>query len=62
MKKKSYIRGDVPNRIVEDPIVEHLDGGLILDLPDEDVEAYVKSQVDLKWMPSDDDLVNYLEC
>lgn len=47
MRKKSYVRGDVPTRELVTPIVTPLDGGLILDLPDLDVEAYVKSQVDL---------------
>jgi hypothetical protein len=48
-------------RIVDAPLVAHLDGGVILDLPEEDVTTYVKSQVDLQWLPPDEDLVDFLE-
>ena len=43
MRKKSYVRGDVPPRVIDAPLVDHLDGGVILDLPEEDATTYVKS-------------------
>jgi hypothetical protein len=30
-------------------------------LPDVDIEGYLKGMLDLKWMPTDEDLVNYME-
>ena len=41
--------------------VNHVEGGLILELPETDVENYLKEKLDLKWMKSDEELINSLE-
>ena len=46
--KKKYTRGDLPNRVVDPQLVGQFQGGLILSLPDEQVEDYLKSVLDLK--------------
>lgn len=62
MVKKRYIRGEVPERRqVETPVVETLLGGLILDLPDENIVAYLKDKLDLQYLPSDEDLITFME-
>ena len=61
MQKKKYTRGEIPDRLVVPPVVAQLDGGIIIDLPDENIEEYLQDKVDLQVMPSDEDLINYLE-
>jgi hypothetical protein len=62
MQKKKYTRGIFPVRGVGlPPVVDELSGGLILDLPDHNIKEYLQSKLDLKWMPTDEELVNNLE-
>jgi hypothetical protein len=41
--------------------LEHLQGGLIIDMPETGVEDYLRTVLDLDWLPSDEDLINHLE-
>lgn len=43
MSKKNYIRGDIPVRTDLPPVLAELEGGPILNLPEEGIEAYMKS-------------------
>jgi hypothetical protein len=41
--------------------LDHLQGGLIIDLPEMGVEEYLKNILDIEQLPSDEDLINHLE-
>lgn len=61
MQKRKYIRGLFPVRTELPPGIEELSGGLILDLPDSNIKEYLQKKLDLRWMPTDEDLINNLE-
>jgi hypothetical protein len=41
MQKKKYTRGEIPTRTRVPPVVADIEGGLILDLPDENIAEYI---------------------
>ena len=62
MVKKRYTRGEMPDRRhTEVPLIDSLRGGLILDLPEENIVPYLKHRLDLQHLPSDEALVSYME-
>lgn len=38
-----------------------MEGGLILEMPESNIEAYLQEQLDLQLISSDEDLINHLE-
>ena len=61
MVKKRYTRGELPDRGLEDPLLSSLNGGLILDLPDENIDVYLGQKLDLQYLPLDEELIAFLE-
>lgn len=61
MQKKKYTRGEFAQRVVPPPVDPSLDQAFILDLPDDEIDEYLWRKLDLKNMPTDEDLINYME-
>ena len=60
-RKLSYIRGLFQERLIVPDCVNQLQGGIVIDLPDNGCRDYLKSIVDLEKLPSDELLIENLE-
>ena len=58
---KRYTRGHFLNRDYKPLVVRGLQGGVIIDMPEENIESYLLTVLDLKWMPTDEELITHLE-
>jgi hypothetical protein len=41
--------------------VAQIEGGIVLELPESNIEAFLKEHLDLQLISSDEDLINHLE-
>jgi hypothetical protein len=56
-----YRRGDFPVRLSLPKAVNSIEGGLVIDLPDEKIEEYLKKTLDLDEISTDEYLISFLE-
>lgn len=55
------MRGEIQDRSVFPPSVELIEGGIIIDLKEKDIESDLEQLLDLCNLPSDEDLISHLE-
>ena len=60
-EKKQYRSGEFVHRIYIAPSLQHLPRGILLDMPDTDIEEYLRNSIDLQWLSSDEDLIHFMQ-
>lgn len=48
-------------RYLGNSLADRIEGGVILSLPETEIEAYLRDQIDLKFLAPDEELINHLE-
>ena len=43
------------------PSLIHLPRGILIDMPETQIEEYLRSRIDLEWLASDEDLIHFME-
>jgi predicted methyltransferase MtxX (methanogen marker protein 4) len=60
--KYEYVNGLFPQRrFLDSSLEERVEGGVILSLPETEIETYLRDQIDLKFLAPDEELINHLE-